>query len=553
MRKFRLEIRLMVLVVSLVGASMAVVQSVALIKARASKSKPPAVAGGKAPSPQTLARMSEQPSLFVSERDSPLVSLRDGHDLISSYTGAPELVALLEQNQARPLSLATADFDEDGVPDLLSGFAASVNGFAGSAGRGPQAGSPLGVLDDPPASGAGLITLHRGNLDAIYPNTPEAQQRKAADEFTDAPFLSAARVFALPEQPDFIGAGDFDADGHWDVVMAARGSMKLYWMAGDGRGDFGRAQVIALPGVVTALVTGEINRADGLVDVVVGVAQAASLRMRGAASLDSTANSEERQSPSALLAAEPHGMSKLNAPAGSLRNAGAQALVFEGAEGALRHEPEIIALPGTATSFSLGQLDDSYEMDLAVASGRNLLIVRGRDRRLSLDQEEQAKVQPAEVEQQSMPFKIASIAIGDFTRGDINQIAALSEDGAVRVMERDGKTVASSVVVFSGGLLPADDSSFATRAGSSPPLNEVNEAREPSPALVRARVSVTGFDDLVVRDRDNRQFHIVSSAVQSADLSRRSRHSEKNLTKVGILNLLHAALSSFKEINQDKL
>src|SRR5207302_11097496 len=115
----------------------------------------------------------------------------------------------------------------------------------------------------------------------------------------------------------------------------------------------------------------------------------------------------------------------------------AQALVFEGPEGALKHEPKAIALPAPATSFALGQLDDSYEMDLAVAAGNDLVIVHGRDRRLSIDAEERAKVPGARVEQHSMPFMIASIAIGNFTRDDSAQVAALSTDGMVHVVERE--------------------------------------------------------------------------------------------------------------------
>jgi hypothetical protein len=33
-----------------------------------------------------------------------------------------ELRIALEQNQAKPVSLASADFDEDGVPDLITGY-----------------------------------------------------------------------------------------------------------------------------------------------------------------------------------------------------------------------------------------------------------------------------------------------------------------------------------------------------------------------------------------------------------------------------------------------
>src|SRR5438876_7082205 len=140
--------------------------------------------------------------------------------------------------------------------------------------------------------------MMRGNVDSIYQNRPESQQRRATGTFTDAPFLSPAHVFATPVGADFIGAGDFDGDGHWDVVIASRTTNALYLLPGDGHGRLGAAQEIPLPGTVTAMTTGEINRADGLTDVVVGVA------------------SEQ----------------------------GAQVLVFEGPEGALHAKPEAFRL-----------------------------------------------------------------------------------------------------------------------------------------------------------------------------------------------------------------
>src|SRR5206468_4024373 len=100
-----------------------------------------------------------------------------------------------------------------------------------------------------------------------YPYTPEANERKESGTFTDAPFLSPAQVFDLPERPDFIGTGDFNADGHRDIVVAALSSERLYWLAGDGRGGLSEAHTIDLPGKVTAMTVGEINRADGLDDV----------------------------------------------------------------------------------------------------------------------------------------------------------------------------------------------------------------------------------------------------------------------------------------------
>src|SRR5262249_56365698 len=144
--------------------------------------------------------------------------------------------------------------------------------------------------------------------------------------------------------------GYFDADGHLDVVVGDGDGERLYWMNGDGRGAFGAAQSVAIPGRVTAMCAGEINRADGLTDLIVAVNSAG----------------------------------------------GPQILVFEGAEGALRRAPEIFALPSAASGVALGQFDDDGMIDLAVAAGERLLIIHGRDRRLSLDPSHQAPRPPAQ-------------------------------------------------------------------------------------------------------------------------------------------------------------
>src|SRR5213080_397918 len=190
------------------------------------------------------ARLSERISARISGPRDPRLSLSEGHDLITAYEGPETLRLGLQRNKAEARSLVSADYDEDGVPDLVSGYA---------------------------YDGHGIITVHRGNVDSIYPNAPEAKQRIADGTFTDAPFLSPARVFAAPVAADFIGAGDFDGDSHWDVVVASRTHNALYLLSGDGHGGYATVQEVALPGAVTALTTGGINRADGLTDVIVGI------------------------------------------------------------------------------------------------------------------------------------------------------------------------------------------------------------------------------------------------------------------------------------------
>src|SRR5207245_7912886 len=84
-------------------------------------------------------------------RGAPFASLRDGRDLPADYTGPAGARQALEKNEARPLALASGDFDEDGVADLVAGYAG---------GKG------------------GLLTLHRGNADSINPESPEARLRR---------------------------------------------------------------------------------------------------------------------------------------------------------------------------------------------------------------------------------------------------------------------------------------------------------------------------------------------------------------------------------------
>lgn len=266
----------------------------------------------------------------------------------------------------RALALASADFDEDGVPDLVTGFADS--------------------------SAGGSVSVQRGNVDAIYPNSAEARARRQRGEFSEAAFLPEVKTFALPEVPDFLVAGDFDADGHWDIVAARNGGDKLYWMRGDGKGGFAAPKIVYLPGTVTSMATGEMNRADGLTDVAVGV----------------------------------------------VTSDGPRLLVFESPNGALRGEPESFVLPAPASALALGQLDDDSAADLAIATGNEVMIVHGRDRKLSLDEEQRATVKAAEVTRTALESAPISIAVGDFTGDAKQELAVLTADGNMRVLERGG-------------------------------------------------------------------------------------------------------------------
>jgi hypothetical protein len=138
---------------------------------------------------------------------------------------------------------------------------------------------------------------------------------------------------------------------------------------------------------VTALKTGEVNRPDGIADLVVGV---------------QTSNDF-------------------------------QVLVFDSPRGVLSAQPESYSMPARVNSVALAQSGPNVTSDLAIASGKHLFIVHGRDRKLSFGAN-QFNHMPAAVEHRSFPFNIESLCVGDFiSRGQTN-VALLFADGSISML-----------------------------------------------------------------------------------------------------------------------
>ena len=302
-------------------------------------------------------------------------------------------------------ALASADFDEDGTADLVSGYSDEHGG---------------------------RVVVQRGNVDAIYPNSPEARARKTRGEFSSAPFYPHNGALELPAAADFVGTGDFDADGHWDIATAARGGTKVFWLRGDGRGNFESAQPIELDGAVTAMKCGEVNRRDGLHDLVVAVARAD----------------------------------------------GARAMIFEGAEGALRRAPESLLLAAPVTDIALGDVNNDWSIDIAFAAGAEVVVVNGRDRMLSLTAERQAEVPAAGMHRVAYGSAVQAVAMGDFIGDSQPELAALTADGQVHVAS-DAVRVASDSRPYSGAA-----TALAVETGRK--------------RLVTAKVSASQKNDLLV-------------------------------------------------------
>lgn len=427
----------------------------------------------------SLAALSTQ---FIGGRGYRLIETDEAGSLSRSF----DATASRGSASFSPIASASADFDEDGAADLITASAVSQSG---------------------------RLTLYRGNLDSIYPNSVEAQRRRATGEFTDSPFMPSPIVFEARERPDFLEAGDFDRDGHQDLLTASRGSQAVFLFPGDGKGRFGDARRFDLAGKVTALAAGEVNVRDGMIDVVIGVAQ-----------------------PD-----------------------GAHALIFDGREGLLEANPERIGLPAEATFIALGQLDDMnlgserkkssirdfqkrteplYPLDLVVASDTNLLIVRGRDKRQPRGQ---ATMQPA-MKRVSLPTKITSLSLGDFNADDRAEIALLDAQGMISLVRRTSINDESASRAF-------EDEQWD--------VEPINSSRWSQNArLLSAKVSSDGVDDLLIIGPSADRIDVLSldksvrdEAAQVSALS--SQSDNLRSTSIEVAGAAEAALAM--RLNSDAL
>jgi len=249
------------------------------------------------------------PALCVGDGPVKTAPARTVTPLTATYCCSPAAAEALNRGSARPLGLASADFNEDGFPDIVAAY-------------------DLGY--------GGALAVHYG----------------VAAAHEASPFHRDARAIGTMEKPDFVAAGDFNGDDHFDIVTGALGSDWLYFFAGDGKGGFANERAISLPGRITAMVSGEVNRADGLADLVVAVSSAE----------------------------------------------GARLLVFESPRGALNGEPEVTPLPAEATGVELRVAEGGGFHDIWVHAADSSYRVRGRDRKLSLPEHLRSGVAGAQVE-----------------------------------------------------------------------------------------------------------------------------------------------------------
>lgn len=287
----------------------------------------------------------ERPTLVIAEgRGAPWISLENGRALSGAAGEGDEI----------PTVLAAADLDGDGLPDLVAAFS-----------------GPTG----------GRLAVHEANLDTRVPFGPRARLRKAAGDFLPEPFLPGPRSVALPISPDLLGTGDFDGDGQVDLVVGERGGTELWWLPGSADGSLGDPRPFLLPGMLSALVTGDSDRRDGRDDIVVAT----------------------RSAEASLVT-----LLRMKKEGSFVRSA-----LWNG--------------KGPVDSIAMGRLDRDKAIDLAVGAGKTLDVLLGDD---------SGRFEDELLHRFEIDATIRSLAFGEFDDGSRHGpgLAILSAEGTLHLV-----------------------------------------------------------------------------------------------------------------------
>jgi hypothetical protein len=248
-------------------------------------------------------------------------------------------------------------------------------------------------------------------------------------------------------EPHFLVVGDFDGDRQPDLLVASRYGDSLLCYLGTGNGEFEFNREISVEGRVTELVAADINRKDGREDILVGV-----------------------EGPTASFVR-----------------------VYSSHRGALSAEPADLWLDNPVADITTGRLDSDHTVDLAIASGNQLLVLAGWDGRP--DWLATGTVPQDQVVTYLFTNLVRQVVAGDLTGDTRQDVAALLQSGEIRILEGSSEGLQERL------SLETQDS-ISLSAGR--PVSRLLTS-----SLVVGKISTLPKDNLILTDPWRNQIRVV--------------------------------------------
>jgi uncharacterized repeat protein (TIGR01451 family) len=164
-------------------------------------------------------------------------------------------------------SIAAADFDRDGVADLVAssgyGYVYYYRGLGSGTFSSPvqmNAGSSTDELTVADFNNDGKLDI--ASIDAVFGYVAMFLGNG------DGTFITPAPTFAVGGQPESLVSGDFDRDGNMDLAAGNSNTHDISVLLGNGDGTFQTQMIAAVSGRPLALATADLNK-DGVLDLIV--------------------------------------------------------------------------------------------------------------------------------------------------------------------------------------------------------------------------------------------------------------------------------------------
>jgi hypothetical protein len=206
-----------------------------------------------------------QPDLVTANysANSVTVLLGDGSGGFTAAPGSPFAVG------ANPASVAVADFNGDGIPDLVIANSGANNVTLllgnGSGGFTPAAGSPFAVGAEPQSLAVADFNGD-GKPDIVTGNYADQDLTVLLGNGSGGFTLAPGSPLAAGSFPRSVAVGDFNGDGKPDLVTAIAGNFVTVF-TGNGSGGFTESGVFPVGAFAQSVAVVDFNL-DGKLDIV---------------------------------------------------------------------------------------------------------------------------------------------------------------------------------------------------------------------------------------------------------------------------------------------